>query len=545
MRRFNVIALVALTFAATLVQASAATSASWVKANPAQSPVAREFAVMAYDSLRGQTVLFGGGAGSTPYYFRDTWVWNGTAWTQKSPALSPPAVVGAAMAYDSIRDRTVLFGGSQYDGSSSGTWEWDGTTWMQKFPSVSPSPRMWTAMAFDSKRGRMVLFGGQAGGYAVPYTWEFDGSNWTRLLPANSPSPRYGVAMAYDSIRGRVVLFGGRGDYRFNDTWEWDGNNWAERIVSGAKPFARFWHSMAFDSQQGKTVLFGGDHFNPYYAIGPINDTWLWDGDQWRQVFPSVAPSHRAEQTMVYDSGRGRTVLFGGSAEAVPPVVYNDTWELVIADVPKADQTITFSPLANQTFGAAPFNISATSSSGLAATFAAAGQCSVAGSTVTITGGGSCSITASQPGNADYNAATPVTRSFNIACFPAQMVFALPGNGPVLPATLTFGEQQPVAGGGCTGSFTLTTTIGPSTVTAGTGSFTATTAGTVASGALTGTMVPPLTALTFNATLNLDTATQSGTITESFTTPDGPVTIGVTFVRTAGTYVITGVKVTP
>jgi hypothetical protein len=58
-------------------------------------------------------------------------------------------------------------------------------------------------------------------------------------------------------------------------------------------------------------------------------------------------------------------------------------------------------------------------------------------------------------------------------------------------------------------------------------------------------MVPPLTALTFNATLNLDTATQSGTITESFTTPDGPVTIGVTFVRTAGTYVITGVKVTP
>jgi hypothetical protein len=546
MRRFNVFALVALTLAATLVQASAATSASWAQAAPAQSPQGREFAAMTFDSRRGRAVLFGGGAGAMNSYLADTWEWSGTAWSLVLPALSPPGLIGHAMAYDSSRGRTVLFGGqaSQAAPRTSDTWEWDGTNWVHSSPTATPPARFWHAMTYDSARSRLVLFGGSGQAGDLADTWTYDGTTWTQRFPASSPPARYGHAMAFDSLRGKVVLFGGRANgSRVADTWEWDGTNWTQSSPTSA-PYARFWHAMAFDSQRGKTVLFGGDHIRPY-ALGPIDDTWLWDGTEWTQVFPTTKPRERAEHTMAYDSVRRRTVLFGGSNELNPATLYTDTWELVIADVPKADQTISLSPLADQTFGATAFNINATSSSGLAVTFAAAGQCSVAGSTVTITGGGSCSITASQPGNADYNAATPVTRSFNIACFPARMVFALPGTGAVLPATLTFAEQQPVARGGCTGSFTLTTTIGPSTVTAGTGSFSATTAGTVASGALTGTMVPPLTAFTFNATLNLDTAAQTGTITESFTTPDGPVTIGVTFVRTAGTYVIAGVKVTP
>jgi hypothetical protein len=85
--------------------------------------------------------------------------------------------------------------------------------------------------------------------------------------------------------------------------------------------------------------------------------------------------------------------------------------QLVIA---KASQAITFAPLDTKILGAADFNVSATGGdSGNAVTFAATGSCTISGNTVRITGVGNCDITASQAGNDNYSAATPVTRSFN------------------------------------------------------------------------------------------------------------------------------------
>jgi uncharacterized delta-60 repeat protein len=81
----------------------------------------------------------------------------------------------------------------------------------------------------------------------------------------------------------------------------------------------------------------------------------------------------------------------------------------------KAGQTISFDGLANKTFGDSDFAISATTNSGLAVSFAVAGQCTVAGSLVHLNGAGSCTVTASQPGDANYTAATEVLRSFEIA----------------------------------------------------------------------------------------------------------------------------------
>ncbi len=59
--------------------------------------------------------------------------------------------------------------------------------------------------------------------------------------------------------------------------------------------------------------------------------------------------------------------------------------------------------------------MSATASSGLPVSFSATGNCTVSGSTVTITGAGSCTITADQAGNANYLAAPSVPQSFSIA----------------------------------------------------------------------------------------------------------------------------------
>jgi hypothetical protein len=88
-----------------------------------------------------------------------------------------------------------------------------------------------------------------------------------------------------------------------------------------------------------------------------------------------------------------------------------DTGSMTIA---KAGQTIAFGALAARTFGDPDFAISATSSSRLSVDFSASGNCSLAGSSVRLTGIGSCTVTASQAGDADYNAATSVSRVFAI-----------------------------------------------------------------------------------------------------------------------------------
>jgi uncharacterized protein (TIGR03437 family) len=130
---------------------------------------------MAYDSAHGQVVLFGGING---LFFNDTWVWDGTSWTQLSPQTSPPGRNGHAMAYDSIQGQVILFAGAGGDPNNAtllnDTWVWDGTNWTQKFTSSSPPPRDRHSMAFDSKQNQTVMFGGrtQTGGiYGDTWTW--------------------------------------------------------------------------------------------------------------------------------------------------------------------------------------------------------------------------------------------------------------------------------------------------------------------------------------------------------------------------------------
>jgi hypothetical protein len=82
-----------------------------------------------------------------------------------------------------------------------------------------------------------------------------------------------------------------------------------------------------------------------------------------------------------------------------------------------ASQTITFGTIADVVLGTAPFTISATASSGLTVILSSntTNVCAVSGATVTLTGAGTCSITATQPGNTTYAAAAPVTRTFMVS----------------------------------------------------------------------------------------------------------------------------------
>jgi arabinogalactan endo-1,4-beta-galactosidase len=78
-------------------------------------------------------------------------------------------------------------------------------------------------------------------------------------------------------------------------------------------------------------------------------------------------------------------------------------------------QTITFGPLSDKQAGDVPFALSATASSGLPVSFSViSGPATILGNTVTLTGVGLVVIRAGQPGDATYEAAPDVDRSFSV-----------------------------------------------------------------------------------------------------------------------------------
>jgi hypothetical protein len=81
--------------------------------------------------------------------------------------------------------------------------------------------------------------------------------------------------------------------------------------------------------------------------------------------------------------------------------------------VNKNPQTIIFDELAAKTFGDSPFDLTALASSDLPVNFSSSDNsvATVSGNTVTITGAGSTTITASQPGNAFYAGAPDVPQT--------------------------------------------------------------------------------------------------------------------------------------
>ncbi|CAA9212931.1 MAG: hypothetical protein AVDCRST_MAG93-105, partial [uncultured Chloroflexia bacterium] len=84
--------------------------------------------------------------------------------------------------------------------------------------------------------------------------------------------------------------------------------------------------------------------------------------------------------------------------------------------------------IATKTFGDAPFQVSATATSGLPVSFKASSNCSIdaTNNMVSITGAGSCTITASQAGNANYKAATSVSQTFAIEQATQRIDFTAP-----------------------------------------------------------------------------------------------------------------------
>ncbi len=275
---------------------------AWNQALPALSPSARAGHAMVYDSVRGNIVLFGGAAPGGVQQ-TDTQTWDGTTWTNVTPASSPLTREAFEMVYDSARNEAVIFGGYHRTGSLSSllsdTWRWNGTAWTQAFPAQSPPRRSNAGAAFDVARAEMIVFGGEA---SQRDTWRWNGTTWTQASTPVAPEARGGVTLCWDGARQETIAFGGfAGPSSSNDTWRWNGATWARRDDLRTPEPAATTAGMTFDAERGRVVL------------ASSNGTWLWDGTIWSRARRALELPAPAPGPLVFDTKRGVVVSAGGT----------------------------------------------------------------------------------------------------------------------------------------------------------------------------------------------------------------------------------------
>lgn len=262
---------------------------------------------LAWDGINERVLLFGGSAtiSQTTGPRDETWTWDGRRWEQLHPASKPSARAGHSMAWDSVRQRVVLFGGRL---TGSDTWEWDGITWAQRHPATVPATTDSYAMAFDAARGVVVMQGGRAGSRITDETWLWDGNDWALAQPTNSPGFQVQHGMTYDPVRQRVLL---RTSLSSGMTWSWNGQDWSQEPNLGSpRPSSRV--SMAWHPPSNGVLaqLAGGNGgFGvPGTAFTSYMPTWAWDGSQW-----SLVDDHGPgglDRVLVYDAVRGESVTW-------------------------------------------------------------------------------------------------------------------------------------------------------------------------------------------------------------------------------------------
>jgi hypothetical protein len=176
-----------------------------------------------------------------------------------------------------------------------------------------------------------------------------------------------------------------------------------------------------------------------------------------------LAVSFNSQTTKVCTvSGTTVTLVAAGTCTIQATQAGNTNWTAAAAvnqsfQVTPESQNITFGALSNQVFGAAPFKVAATASSGLAVSFASTttAVCTVSGATVTLAAAGACTIQATQPGNTNWAAATPVSQSFQVTQKSQTITFGALSNQVFGAAPFTVSAT---ASSGLAVSFASTTT---------------------------------------------------------------------------------------
>jgi hypothetical protein len=285
----------------------------------AGQPPARTGAAMAFDAANGTVVLFGGNGRSRS--LGDTWIWDGSVWTQAHPSTSPPALSGAQMTYDPVSHDLLLVGGER----------------LEPLPLAGGTV---CSSAGSSGSGSAI---GSTGSTGAGSTRWIPPSN---AVPADAPQPS-GAHGAPAIAPGCGASVGGN-----SATWLWNGNNWS--TASGATPSVGFggW-TLATDPVSSTALLLAPQPFiaQPYLPasisgppslpsiacpvrITPTNGTiaqpacprfpipntsWTWTGHSWKALKTASNTSiAQFGRSVVDDAVSGHLASFSSSFPAVP-----------------------------------------------------------------------------------------------------------------------------------------------------------------------------------------------------------------------------------
>ena len=105
-------------------------------------------------------------------------------------------------------------------GDWGGTWLWEGNRWRKLDLAVQPPVRDDSVLVYDSLQDRSILFGGTKDHILFDDTWAFDGETWARVDTPRAPSQRSRAAAFYDPVRRSIILYGGEFNSVYGDMWE-------------------------------------------------------------------------------------------------------------------------------------------------------------------------------------------------------------------------------------------------------------------------------------------------------------------------------------
>ncbi len=218
--------------------------------NGAQAPF-EDFATV-YDEARNELLVFGGQRYNSPHIESDqTYTFNGTNWTRKRPANSPPATdQGMAIAYDSGNEKVVLYLGRVFNQLSC--WTWDGSDWSEILPPDLERPFEIFDMVYDAARSEILFVAKDYGGTELE-TWGFDGTTWVEKSPATSLPARNALALSYDPTLQKPILLL-RVSSSETETWTWDGNDWT-LIEMDPIELDLFSGSLLYDGRTNTTIF--------------------------------------------------------------------------------------------------------------------------------------------------------------------------------------------------------------------------------------------------------------------------------------------------
>ncbi|WP_152969772.1 MBG domain-containing protein, partial [Pedobacter sp. Hv1] len=207
------------------------------------------------------------------------------------------------------------------------------------------------------------------------------------------------------TIVGNLVTIVGAGNTTITASQAGDGNYNAATPVDQTLTVGKASQIISFAALANKT--YGDAPFGLTATGGGSNQTVTYVSSN-----TNVATIVGNQVTIV---GAGSTTI---TASQVGDANYNVANSVdQVLTVNKAAQTITFAALANKTYGDVPFTLNATGGdSNQTITYVSSNTnvATIVGNTVTIIGAGSSSITASQAGNGNYNAASSIDQTLTV-----------------------------------------------------------------------------------------------------------------------------------